>query len=184
MLKEIAESGRTVICSIHQPRSDVVPLFDQCLLLARGGHVVYSGPSNLMLAYFESTGYVCDSNSNPADFVLNLSSVDLRNIELETETRRRVEFLKTRWTEKAIDGSIEVDRQIDLSRSFCKPKPFYIAVPILVRRSIKNLFRQIELVLVRVWQVAALGGILAMFFATIKDDQVYIQSRIGLMQQV
>lgn len=37
-LKEIATSGRTVIVSVHQPRSDIWNLFDNVLLLVKGGH--------------------------------------------------------------------------------------------------------------------------------------------------
>jgi hypothetical protein len=67
--------------------------------LARGGHVIYSGASGNMLEYFGGHGHT--GNGNPADFVLNLSSVDQRNIEVETETRRRVDFLKSQWLDHA-----------------------------------------------------------------------------------
>ncbi len=40
-LVQLARQGKTVILSIHQPRSDIFHLFDDILLLARG-HIVYS----------------------------------------------------------------------------------------------------------------------------------------------
>ena len=46
---------RTVILSIHQPRSDAFGLFDQLVLLG-GGRVVYSGPRARCLEYFASLG--------------------------------------------------------------------------------------------------------------------------------
>eukprot|EP00158_Paraphelidium_tribonemae_P008650 Partr_v1_DN28639_c1_g1_i1_m50047 putative (ABC) transporter len=36
--------NRTVILSIHQPRSNIFAMFDKLLLLAEGGFMVYSGP--------------------------------------------------------------------------------------------------------------------------------------------
>ena len=42
-LKNMAEAGRTIICSIHQPRSDIFPIFDNLMILTNGGRVAYSG---------------------------------------------------------------------------------------------------------------------------------------------
>jgi ABC-type multidrug transport system ATPase subunit len=66
----------TVICSIHQPRADVFSLFDSILLLSKGGHAVYCGPTKAMYEYFEKLSYVCPSDSNPADYFVDISSID------------------------------------------------------------------------------------------------------------
>jgi ABC-type multidrug transport system ATPase subunit len=42
VLRRVAESGRTIICSIHQPSSEVFGMFDQVLVL-QGGSLVYDG---------------------------------------------------------------------------------------------------------------------------------------------
>ena len=42
ILKKIAISGKTVICSIHQPSSQLFEMFDHFLLMARG-RVAYVG---------------------------------------------------------------------------------------------------------------------------------------------
>ena len=34
----IAHKNRTVICTVHQPRSDIFQLFDSVLLLSKGNH--------------------------------------------------------------------------------------------------------------------------------------------------
>jgi ABC-type multidrug transport system ATPase subunit len=41
-LKGIAEKGRTVVLTIHQPNSDITELFDNFILMAKG-NVVYGG---------------------------------------------------------------------------------------------------------------------------------------------
>lgn len=43
VVKKIALTGRSVLCTIHQPSSDVFFLFDSMLLLRSGGHTVYFG---------------------------------------------------------------------------------------------------------------------------------------------
>jgi len=75
MLWSLAQAGRTVICTIHQPRSQVFQLFDQILLLSKG-KVVYHGPAKEAVAYFEGLGYACPVQFNPADFLLDLVSAE------------------------------------------------------------------------------------------------------------
>lgn len=47
-LKNISYDGRIVICSIHQPSSDVFSLFDDLLLLS-GGETVYFGAAKMAI---------------------------------------------------------------------------------------------------------------------------------------
>ena len=79
--------NRTVVFTIHQPRSNIVALFDQLILLAKG-HVVYSGPFSKCQHYFERIGFPCPPGFNIADYLstcinafstpsLTLSIVDL-----------------------------------------------------------------------------------------------------------
>lgn len=66
----------TVIASVHQPRADVFHMFDAVLLLSKGGHAIYCGTTGAMVGYFRNLGYDCPVNSNPADYYVDLSSVD------------------------------------------------------------------------------------------------------------
>ncbi|KAF4325291.1 hypothetical protein JM18_000519 [Phytophthora kernoviae] len=42
-VRKVANSGRTIVCTIHQPSSEVFFLFDSLLLLKRGGETVFFG---------------------------------------------------------------------------------------------------------------------------------------------
>ncbi|CAK4818545.1 unnamed protein product [Aphanomyces euteiches] len=42
-IRKIASTGRTVVCTIHQPSKEVFEMFDSLLLLKRGGETVYYG---------------------------------------------------------------------------------------------------------------------------------------------
>ncbi|KAJ1027359.1 hypothetical protein NDA18_003367 [Ustilago nuda] len=64
---------RTVIFSIHQPRSNIVALFDKLLLLAEG-RVVYSGPFDRCSDYFDQVGHPCPPGFNIADFLIDLTA--------------------------------------------------------------------------------------------------------------
>lgn len=64
--------NRTVIFTIHQPRSNIVALFDQLILLAKG-RTVYSGPFESCQAYFDNIGYSCPPGFNIADYLVDLT---------------------------------------------------------------------------------------------------------------
>lgn len=63
---------RTVIFTIHQPRSNIVALFDRLILLAKG-KTVYSGPFSQCQSYFDSIGYECPPGFNIADYLVDLT---------------------------------------------------------------------------------------------------------------
>ncbi|KAK0655661.1 hypothetical protein B0T16DRAFT_15839 [Cercophora newfieldiana] len=63
---------RTVIFTIHQPRSNIVALFDRFILLAKG-KTVYSGPLHQCQDYFEHIGYSCPPGFNIADYLVDLT---------------------------------------------------------------------------------------------------------------
>jgi ABC-type multidrug transport system ATPase subunit len=44
LLRSLAEKGKTVICTVHQPRSTMFNLFDRLLVLDQG-RTVYQGPA-------------------------------------------------------------------------------------------------------------------------------------------
>ena len=64
--------NRTIIFTIHQPRSNIVALFDQLILLAKG-KTVYSGPFSSCQPYFEQIGYHCPPGFNIADYLVDLT---------------------------------------------------------------------------------------------------------------
>ncbi|KAI9807854.1 MAG: hypothetical protein M1825_005160 [Sarcosagium campestre] len=64
--------NRTVIFTIHQPRSNIVALFDQLILLAQG-KTVYSGEFSQCQSYFDRIGYPCPPGFNIADYLVDLT---------------------------------------------------------------------------------------------------------------
>ena len=54
LLKEQALKGRLVIVNIHQPFSDIFKLFDQIMILDKGGYVIYMGNPIDAIVYFKT----------------------------------------------------------------------------------------------------------------------------------
>uniref|UniRef100_A0A1B6CCH2 ABC transporter domain-containing protein n=1 Tax=Clastoptera arizonana TaxID=38151 RepID=A0A1B6CCH2_9HEMI len=68
----LSSRGKTVICSIHQPSSEVFLMFDKLCLLVPGGKLAYFGDANKAKAHFESLEYDFPQNYNPSDTILSL----------------------------------------------------------------------------------------------------------------
>ncbi len=186
VLKGLAEEGRTLILTIHQSRSDLFKHFGNVLLLARGGSPAYAGKGSLMLPHFASLGYECPTATNPADFALDLITVDLQHSTKEATSREKVRSLILDW-DKTQPGIIQSTSHIDtpaqlgsLARAIT---PFRIAFPLLLHRSFINFRRNPPSVVARTTQVLGFSIILTLFFAPLKDDYYSVQTRLGFIQE-
>ena len=66
VMKGLANQGRTVVCTIHQPSSQIYAMFDRILLLAEG-KTAYMGNAIDANDFFTKIGHPCPINFNPAD---------------------------------------------------------------------------------------------------------------------
>ncbi|KAJ9695170.1 hypothetical protein PVL29_010586 [Vitis rotundifolia] len=79
-VRNTVDTGRTVVCTIHQPSIDIFESFDELLLMKRGGQVIYAGPlgrhSHKLVEYFEAIHGVpkIKEGSNPATWMLEISA--------------------------------------------------------------------------------------------------------------
>nr|XP_011459272.1 PREDICTED: pleiotropic drug resistance protein 2-like [Fragaria vesca subsp. vesca] len=90
-VRNTVDTGRTVVCTIHQPSIDIFEAFDELLLMKRGGRVIYAGPlgphSHKLVEYFESIQGVqkIRDGYNPATWMLEISSTAV-------ETQLHIDF--------------------------------------------------------------------------------------------
>ncbi|KAG0243696.1 hypothetical protein BGW41_001569 [Actinomortierella wolfii] len=83
--------NRTVVCTIHQPRSNIFALFDQLVLLAKG-HLVYSGETRLLSNHLRSLGHPCPEGFNMADYILDLTMYKGRSDDDNDDEERNNEY--------------------------------------------------------------------------------------------
>ncbi|CAN7062210.1 unnamed protein product [Brassica rapa subsp. trilocularis] len=115
-VKNVAETGRTIVCTIHQPSIDIFEAFDELVLLKRGGRMIYTGPlgqhSSHVIQYFESIPGVAKikDNYNPATWMLEVTS---QSVEIELN----MDFAKI-YKESALYKS-----NYELNQQLSKPDP-------------------------------------------------------------
>ncbi|XP_037302867.1 ATP-binding cassette sub-family G member 1 isoform X2 [Manduca sexta] len=80
LLRQLAQQGRTVVCTIHQPAASLLDLFDQLYVIA-DGYCIYQGDTAAMVPYLQSVGLPCPRHHNPADFIIEITE-NLENIKL------------------------------------------------------------------------------------------------------
>ncbi|KAM7493208.1 hypothetical protein LguiB_027817 [Lonicera macranthoides] len=79
-VRNTVDTGRTVVCTIHQPSIDIFDAFDELFLLKRGGEEIYVGPlgrhSSHLIEYFEGINGVSKIKDgyNPATWMLDVTS--------------------------------------------------------------------------------------------------------------
>lgn len=193
VLRALADEGRTIICTIHQPRSDLFTQFGNILLLAKGGKVAYNGRAAEMLDYFARIGLPCPRLTNPADHFLDQVSINLQEAHKEHESRERVNKLLEQWklaekqNEKALD-TLEAGDSADLPAQFNsmirERASFKLAFVTLLGRGCLNFARSPHIMIARIMQVVGIGIILALFFSPLKDGMVGITDRLGLVQEI
>nr|XP_016509282.1 PREDICTED: ABC transporter G family member 7-like isoform X2 [Nicotiana tabacum] len=189
-LRQLAQDGHTVICSIHQPRGSVYAKFDDIALLAEGS-LVYAGPAHdEVLAYFSKFGYICPDHVNPAEFLADLISVDYSSPESVYTSQKRIDGLVESFSEQISEVLYATPLVRDSSKTRVN----------LTKKSISRKggwWRQFWLLLKRAWMQASRDGptnkvrarmsiasalIFGSVFWRMGRLQTSIQDRMGLLQ--
>ncbi|XP_020518878.1 ABC transporter G family member 31 isoform X3 [Amborella trichopoda] len=106
-IRKTADTGRTVVCTVHQPSIVIFEAFDELLLLKQGGQVIFGGPlgehSQLMINYFQAIPGVpaIRDGYNPATWILEICtqackqkiSLDFASIYQNSDQYREIEGL-------------------------------------------------------------------------------------------
>ncbi|KAL8551735.1 hypothetical protein ACS0TY_000705 [Phlomoides rotata] len=130
-VRNTVDTGRTVVCTIHQPSIDIFEAFDELLLMKRGGQVIYTGPlghhSRLLVEYFQSIQGVPEIKEgyNPATWMLDVTTpameaqlnVDFAEIYATSELYRRNEEL-IKQLSTPVPGSEDLHFATQYAQSF------------------------------------------------------------------
>ncbi|VAH70968.1 unnamed protein product [Triticum turgidum subsp. durum] len=191
-LRQLAEDGHTVICSIHQPRGSVYSKFDDIVLLSEG-EVVYMGPAKEEpLKYFASLGYQCPDHENPAEFLADLISTDYSSAESVQSSQKRIENLIDDFANKVLitefnspvtqsEGS-EFSTKLAQKSTSKQRRGWWRQFHLLFKRAWMQAFRDGPTNKVRARMSVASAIIFGSVFWRMGKTQTSIQDRMGLLQ--
>lgn len=89
VLRNLARQGKTIVCTIHQPSSQVYDMFDKILLMAEG-RLAYLGSLDGVKSFFAENRLACPVDFNPADHFVQVLAIPPGN---EVEARRNVKAI-------------------------------------------------------------------------------------------
>lgn len=188
LLSDLANMGKTVICTIHQPSSQIFSTFDKLLLLAEG-KTAYLGDAKKASDFFASVNYPCPTNFNPADhFVQVLAVVPGK----EEECRNRIDTicdgfnnsetgLETRSLVKEAETEINEKYQKDANRYSPYKASWTEQFSALAWRQALALIKNPMIVQVRLIQAFVIAIILGTIYYGQENDQASIQNSNGAL---
>ncbi|KAG0094059.1 hypothetical protein BGZ92_009267 [Podila epicladia] len=115
-MRKLTDQGQAILCTIHQPSSQLFAFFDDLLLLAKGGRTVFFGKlgqdSSRLIEYFERNGAPkCADDANPAEYILDV--VNSRHSDLDWPTIWNASPEKSRLLQD-IAATRKVDQTTDV----------------------------------------------------------------------
>ena len=180
-LKTLAKAEEKIILlTIHQPRTDILDLFDKIILLSMG-KCVWFGTTHDCIEHFAKQGFTMPARVNPSDFFLDTITIDRRSDELFAASQARNEKLWEAY--KALYDSKHHQRvkseMIAVDTKIQWPSTWFGELLTLMDRNICNDWRDPATI------GAGLGGnlfvliLMSALFPRVTSDISGVQNRLG-----
>ncbi|EJK47315.1 hypothetical protein THAOC_33977 [Thalassiosira oceanica] len=190
-LRNLADQGKTVIAVIHQPSQHTFQLFDDLLLLSEGKMMYYGEVSNVR-NYMAEIGYEAEAEVGTAEHILNcISSIVGGDADAEKASVARIEKIAAAADAQsrelvALEDGEQSDRKTKRIVGGTRSHPganIMRQFSLLLRRSLKEIFRGKAAIIIKVMQQVSLGLIYGGIY-TLGLDQSSIMDRFGLLSLI
>ena len=201
LIKALADNGRTVVSTIHQPSNEILSKFDKVICLCEG-RVVYDGEPSKITAYLKELGFEKPANTNPCEHLMRIIDEDdirismenqfdgreendegddnIINQKLRKEIRRRynerLKFFSEKYKESCNleEGEQERCPEEDLDRLKEKKSSasLFSVTKVLLRRFYLISFRNMRIMVTRFLQVILMGLLDCSIFMNLADPKV------------
>jgi len=204
-ITDLSKRGRTVVFSIHQPRSNIFATFHDLILLSKG-RIAYAGPAHQAEDYFVRMGYQIPPHTNPADFLVDVLT--------EYDKNKGVDSVTTIVDERApliVPNNVQYQNTVDGygyqnnvdGYGYQIPQPivyhqqmspaaasrrivrhpyatsFYSQLSTLSSRAFTNFYRNFYLMPVHYLSAIIMGVLLGCIYYKLDIDLAAVQNRLG-----
>ncbi|CAH2353785.1 protein Snq2p [[Candida] railenensis] len=191
LLRDLANAGQSILCTIHQPSATLFEEFDRLLLLKKGGQTVYFGDignrSQVLLDYFERNGARhCEDSENPAEYILEAigagatASVkeDWHEIWIASPEKKEADKtgddLISKYKIKAEKETFGDKDTKEMINKYATPYSYQFMI--VLRRNASTFFRNTEYIGSKLGLYASSGLFIGFTFFGIKDSIIGMQN--------
>ncbi|KAK7863603.1 hypothetical protein R5R35_013475 [Gryllus longicercus] len=198
LLKRLAQGGRTVVCSIHQPSALLFEQFDTLYALG-DGRCMYQGYVTELLPHLSRHNFICPAYHNPADFLLEVlvgehgptnSLAQSTEVKKANDTSLKVPSLSE--ISLASEEGISNIRSCDIPHpATCEsieefPKEssqpsLILQLRVLLHRNYLIYIRDPFLTQTRIVMHAMIGLFIGMLYYDIGNDAAYVMDNFGFL---
>ena len=161
LLRDLADHGKTIVMTIHQPRMEAYAKLDNLILLTTGGKLAYYGPADAVEYFQTHTHKTKGSHVNPADFIVDSlghaggkSPDEWQSIYKNSMIQRQ--YVQQRLGERKKIGQTKIRKQT---------RPFFQQLFNLSIRYTRRKLRDIPALGIQLLQAPIIAGFLAILFA-------------------
>ncbi|CAF0914230.1 unnamed protein product [Brachionus calyciflorus] len=185
-MRQLADSGKTIICTIHQPTSQTFEMFDTIILLAEG-RIAFIGPTHVAPHFFSRTGYRIPKLYNPADHYIQPLAISPHNREYDIQrVNEIVEFFEQSefFAEITYDIQLTESQPVNLDDYDEIPEyntGYYSQFGWLLWRQLKLDIRNPYASKITVIQVIIIAVFLGLVFLRLENNEFGVQNKSGAL---
>ncbi|KAJ1889718.1 hypothetical protein LPJ66_007880 [Kickxella alabastrina] len=195
LVKKISvEQGIASIMTIHQPSARIFNIFDKVILMSQGS-IVYFGPTSSAIDYFASIGFQCPMHENPADYFVDLMTLDYRSDEALGRSKEQVDIMVKKFSvhlkQLAVkdssqaknfwNGHLKIDSNLLTEEVDTTQNGWFYEFRALYRRDWTNIVRNTYYIIGQVIQPMCMGMFIGFLFYYLGHDSVSILNRLGIL---
>ena len=176
ILRKLANMGKTVMVTIHQPSYMMMSYFDSMMLICQG-RCVFEGTLNRCIQFFEECGFELPKNTTPTDFFLNVLSIDHKNEEQRDSSLKKINMISREWNFIKPEYEMTIQDRIVTTPS----KKVVSNFKALIIRNFMNNLRNVEYLKTRVMQKVFMALLFGLTFYNTGLENANIFSFRGIM---